>query len=587
MTSTPREIGTLIVVVLKANHLPNKRHIGKQDPYCAITLNGQTRRTKAIKKGGQHPEWDEEIRFQVYEDDENLPQPDQHGTPPPLPPKSNKITAIKGGMFMKVACYADDAREPDLIGDGLVDLTEVHNQRRIRRFAGKVYLEMTLYSNEPEPPKKKKASTLPASAEYIGPGVFVEEGGQSNRIVSGSVIQDHSRRQSDSYSLRPSSSLAQLDLYQAPYENQAMDSLANNFGEFGITNGRRRETLPPDGLSSSHRSAAIGQPLRQDFQQSLPNHRTIPNHPCTILLGAYIGLTTFLLSYPTQGDQPSSYRPPPPVRKGRYSIPASSSGFMPLSTSASTLTSSASSVFNMPHVTGGYGPPLSHTPAPYNPPSVMYDAGGYSAPSHTPLPSTGASSIQGDYHPAPSQTPFPTSYSNLSHSLSFENGSSLHPHSESYPYSHHGSASAPPPQLAPSQPESHPVPSQTPFPTSYSNLSHSQSFENGSSLHPHPESYPYPHHGSVSAPPPQLAPSQHPSSVPISSQSTPPEGYPGYNTGSSSRDNLSSSTGPGGSRPLPPQPQGFVQAPPLTVEPTAVLWRVQQLVYGVFRTARR
>lgn len=28
-------------------------------------------------------------------------------------------------MFMKVAAYADDAREPDLIGEGLVDLTEV------------------------------------------------------------------------------------------------------------------------------------------------------------------------------------------------------------------------------------------------------------------------------------------------------------------------------------------------------------------------------------------------------------------------------------------------------------------------------
>ncbi|KAE9391218.1 hypothetical protein BT96DRAFT_832345 [Gymnopus androsaceus JB14] len=155
MTSTPREIGTLIVVVLTANHLPNKKYIGKQDPYCAITLNGQTRRTKAIKKGGQHPEWDEEIRFQVYEDDENLSQPDKNGTPPPLPPKNNKIKAIKGGMFMKVACYADNAWEPDLIGDGLVDLTEVITKGESDewytlvykdRFAGKVYLEMTLYS---------------------------------------------------------------------------------------------------------------------------------------------------------------------------------------------------------------------------------------------------------------------------------------------------------------------------------------------------------------------------------------------------------------------------------------------------------
>jgi hypothetical protein len=253
MAATPREIGTLIIVVLKANHLPNKRHIGKQDPYCAVTFNGQTRRTKAIKKGGQHPEWDEEVRFQVYEDDQDAPPARLgDGTPPPLPPKNDKITSIKGGMMMKVACYADDAREPDLIGEGMVDLTEVISKGESDewytltykdRFAGKVYLEMTLYSNEPEPPKKKKASTLQPSGEYVGPGEFVAEGGQTNRIVSASVVHDYSRRQSDSYSIRPSSSLAQLDLYQAPYENQAVDSLTNSFGEFGV-GGRRRETLP-------------------------------------------------------------------------------------------------------------------------------------------------------------------------------------------------------------------------------------------------------------------------------------------------------------------------------------------------------
>ncbi|KAF8826558.1 hypothetical protein HHX47_DHR5000101 [Lentinula edodes] len=155
----------------KLNHLPNKRHIGKQDPYCAVTFDGQTRRTKAIKKGGQHPEWDEEIRFQLYEDDEELSQaePTTSGTPPPLPPKSDQPSKIKGGMFMKVAAYADDAREPDLIGEGLVDLTEVITKGESDewytltykdRFAGKVYLEMTLYSNEPEPPKKKKTAIL-------------------------------------------------------------------------------------------------------------------------------------------------------------------------------------------------------------------------------------------------------------------------------------------------------------------------------------------------------------------------------------------------------------------------------------------
>lgn len=48
------------------------------------------------------------------------------GSPPPLPPKTNStVKKIKGGKIMKLACYADDSREPDLIGEADVDLTEV------------------------------------------------------------------------------------------------------------------------------------------------------------------------------------------------------------------------------------------------------------------------------------------------------------------------------------------------------------------------------------------------------------------------------------------------------------------------------
>jgi len=126
MSSIP-EIGTLIVVVLKANHLPNKRHIGKQDPYCVVSVNGEKRRTKAIKRGGQHPEWDEEIRFTLFEDVGDVEKTATgNGTPPPPPPKDSKGPKnIKGGKKMKLSCFADDTREPDFIGETDVDLTEV------------------------------------------------------------------------------------------------------------------------------------------------------------------------------------------------------------------------------------------------------------------------------------------------------------------------------------------------------------------------------------------------------------------------------------------------------------------------------
>jgi hypothetical protein len=109
-------------------NLPNKRHIGKQDPYCTVSLNDEKRRTKAIKRGGQHPEWDEEVRFSIFEDieDELARTADGDDAPPPPPPKDAKSPRkIKGGYTMKVQCYADDPREPDLIGEGVVDLTEV------------------------------------------------------------------------------------------------------------------------------------------------------------------------------------------------------------------------------------------------------------------------------------------------------------------------------------------------------------------------------------------------------------------------------------------------------------------------------
>ena len=92
-----------------------------------MQLDDNKRRTKAIKRGGQHPEWDEEIRITLYEDDSEPSAPNgPNGTPPPPPPKKEKgPPSIKGGKFMSVSCYAEDLREPDFIGETRVDLTEV------------------------------------------------------------------------------------------------------------------------------------------------------------------------------------------------------------------------------------------------------------------------------------------------------------------------------------------------------------------------------------------------------------------------------------------------------------------------------
>ena len=96
-----------------------------------ISLNGEKKRTRAIKKGGQHPEWDDELRFTLFEDTEDMLErtasAGDEGTPPPPPPKETmkRKKRAKGGNKMLLACFADEPKEPELIGETTVDLTEV------------------------------------------------------------------------------------------------------------------------------------------------------------------------------------------------------------------------------------------------------------------------------------------------------------------------------------------------------------------------------------------------------------------------------------------------------------------------------
>ena len=50
-------IGTLVLVVDRAKNLPNRKTIGKQDPYCAARLGKEARKTNTDIRGGQTPRW--------------------------------------------------------------------------------------------------------------------------------------------------------------------------------------------------------------------------------------------------------------------------------------------------------------------------------------------------------------------------------------------------------------------------------------------------------------------------------------------------------------------------------------------------
>lgn len=93
-----KELGTLVVVVLKARNLPDN-HFFKQDVYTEVTLQSTTKKTRVEVKGGQHPEWDEELRFPLFE--------------------SSKKTNT-----LEITCWSKESRIDAVVGKGTVDIAD-------------------------------------------------------------------------------------------------------------------------------------------------------------------------------------------------------------------------------------------------------------------------------------------------------------------------------------------------------------------------------------------------------------------------------------------------------------------------------
>ncbi|KAH9853784.1 hypothetical protein C2E23DRAFT_727929 [Lenzites betulinus] len=566
--SDSRHIGTLIVVILKARNLPNKRHIGKQDPYCQVVFNGEKRRTKAIKRGGQHPEWDEEIRFELYEDTEDIPHiPELNdGPPPPPPPKNAKgPPKVKGGKFMALACYADDPREPDLIGESKVDLTEVLTKGETDewftvlykdKYCGEVYLELTFWLDEPPP--AKKVNTKP-NGQYGGQGTFMPIGDSTSSSlndlndysVSSRFSASSSDRGRDNFppSLRPRNSGP--DMYVAPYEskaprNSSVDGVVNEFAELRVESSENRlSRMPVQSNSYPGRPASSlgipdpygNGPSAQQHQLTYSDGGGSYQYDYGSGQSQFYPLESAPLPDPYQpayelNPQPTGFQPPPRGRP-RYSLPATSSGFAPLGTPApSGFTALSSSISQQ---STGFGPPPSATPAPYGglmggsriPPSSFSTlpappvaSSGFMPLTQQPLPSSSFSQSLGpspSHYYSPTQTPPGPSPQHEPPSGYPQNGSPLPP-SSSFP--HH----TPPPSTSYSQnfptssfpqnppPQSSYPPYYLPPPSASPQYPHSPSTPSIPPLHPQsttPEHQQYtnyitssPSHESIPPPPP-------------------------------------------------------------------------------------
>ncbi|KAL1860214.1 hypothetical protein Plec18167_004331 [Paecilomyces lecythidis] len=127
-------IGTLVAVVDRAKNLPNRKTMGKQNPYCAARLGKEAKKTETDMRGGQTPRWDQELRFTVHE------SPDYYQ--------------------LKVSVFNDD-KKTDLIGETWIDLKNLvipgggqsdqwHQLQFKGKYAGELRIEMTYYDTRPE-----------------------------------------------------------------------------------------------------------------------------------------------------------------------------------------------------------------------------------------------------------------------------------------------------------------------------------------------------------------------------------------------------------------------------------------------------
>ncbi|KAI9167626.1 Ingression protein fic1 [Paramyrothecium foliicola] len=142
-------IGTLVAIVDRAKNLPNRKTIGKQDPYCAARLGKEAKKTTTDIRGGQTPKWDQELRFTVHDSADYYQ--------------------------LKLSIFTDD-KKTDLIGETWIDLKGIivpgggqsdmwQNLSCKGKYAGEIRLEITYYDNRPKPERVTVKPKQPASTE--------------------------------------------------------------------------------------------------------------------------------------------------------------------------------------------------------------------------------------------------------------------------------------------------------------------------------------------------------------------------------------------------------------------------------------
>ncbi|OAX79456.1 hypothetical protein ACJ72_06226 [Emergomyces africanus] len=152
-------IGTLVAIIDRAKNLPNRKTMGKQNPYCAARLGKEAKKTETDMRGGQTPKWDQELRFTVHDS-----------------PDYNQL---------KVSVFNDD-KKTDLIGETWIDIKKViipgggqndfwHSLQYKGKYAGDIRIELTYYDTRPKDEaiieRRKEAEKVETKTEAVHSGL--------------------------------------------------------------------------------------------------------------------------------------------------------------------------------------------------------------------------------------------------------------------------------------------------------------------------------------------------------------------------------------------------------------------------------
>ncbi|KAI1133341.1 hypothetical protein F5Y10DRAFT_86079 [Nemania abortiva] len=239
------EIGTLVLIVDRAKNLPNRKTIGKQDPYCAARLGKEAKKTSTDIRGGQTPKWDQELRFTVHD------SPDYYQ--------------------LKLSVFNDD-KKTELIGETWIDLRDIvvqgggqsdqwHNLNCKGKYAGSIRIEITYYDSRPKPEKPvAKPRHVASNAELDAAGSAPRPVVKRRPLPSDPVTGQAPALPSDPINTPPR---AQPNLPTGPIPNQLPPAQAAEYSTPPVN-----RHVQPDHYSPAHGSGHqyTTPPPNRDYQ---------------------------------------------------------------------------------------------------------------------------------------------------------------------------------------------------------------------------------------------------------------------------------------------------------------------------------